>query len=53
VLVDIEAGAGVVSGSSSIIPSDDGLCEFEVGSEEDIEFSLTLYDVRDPESGSW
>ena len=53
VLVDIEAGTGVVSGSFSIVPSDDGLCELEVGFEEGIEFFLTLNDVRDPKPGSW
>ena len=49
VLVDLEAGTGVVSGGSSGIPADEGLCKFEVGSEEDIVFSLTLNDVCDSE----
>src|SRR3974390_1875277 len=38
VLVDVEAGTGVVGGSPSVIPSDEGLCKLEVGSEESIEF---------------
>src|SRR3974390_1338092 len=49
VLVLSEAGTGVVSGSSSVIPADEGLCKFEVGLEECIEFFPTLNDVRDSE----
>jgi len=49
VLVLSEAGTGVVSGSSSGIPPHKCGGKFEVGSEEDIEFSLTLNDVCDSE----
>ena len=49
VLVDLEAGTGVVSGGSSVIPPHKCGGKFEVGSEEDIEFSLTLNDVCDSE----
>ena len=49
VLVDLEAGTGVVSSGSFVIPSHKCGGEFEVGSEEDIVFSLTLNDVCDSE----